>query len=65
MQILTQPLNAPISWEEAKSEEERAAMIKVLRETEIKWSKRCLYASLGFTLALAAVIVGAVLTTPH
>ncbi|KAH7106995.1 hypothetical protein BKA62DRAFT_668067 [Auriculariales sp. MPI-PUGE-AT-0066] len=54
--ILAMPLKAPAAWEESKTEEERTMLFKVLRATEVKWGKRCLYASLGFTLLLVTVL---------
>ena len=55
-QILTLPLSAPASWEETKTVEERNALLKTLREAEVKWSWRCLYASLIFFIVLAATV---------
>ncbi|KAH7106983.1 hypothetical protein BKA62DRAFT_668058 [Auriculariales sp. MPI-PUGE-AT-0066] len=59
-QILTMPPNPPASWEESKTEEERAALLKVLRVTEVKWGKRCLYATLGFAVLLLVIILAAI-----
>lgn len=42
--ILFTPLKPTPQWELGKTEEEKAYLIKVLRETELKWARRCLLA---------------------
>ena len=42
--ILCVPLRAPAEWEPTKSREERAELITHMRQTEVRWAKRCLIA---------------------
>ncbi|GBE87491.1 hypothetical protein SCP_1101680 [Sparassis crispa] len=50
--ILISPLRAPDDWESWKTEAERREIIQVMRQTEVKWAKRCLLA-----LAVLAVMI--------
>ncbi|KAH8097010.1 hypothetical protein BXZ70DRAFT_895291 [Cristinia sonorae] len=53
--VLISPLNAPENWEPTKTEAERQELIELLRRTERKWAKRCLWASL-----ILSVIAGVI-----
>ena len=52
--ILCIPLRAPAEWEPTKSREERAELIAHMRQTEIKWAKRCLIA---FVFLIVTILV--------
>ncbi|KZV99040.1 hypothetical protein EXIGLDRAFT_746364 [Exidia glandulosa HHB12029] len=58
--ILASNLNPPENWEETKTEDERRELIARLRATEVKWARRCLFASIGFLFLIATVVVVAV-----
>lgn len=57
--ILFTPLTYTEDWESGKSEAEKAELLRIHRETEKKWARRCLMAMCGFTVAviLLAVII--------
>ncbi|KAI6145733.1 hypothetical protein EDD17DRAFT_1495438 [Pisolithus thermaeus] len=51
--ILLSPLHAPAEFEPAKPEAERQELIGMIRETEIRWAKRCAWSLLILVLVLA------------
>jgi len=58
--ILFSPLTAPADFEPTKSEAERQELVRIMREAEMKWAKRCGWALLVLLLAggiFAALIV--------
>ncbi|KAJ3515796.1 hypothetical protein NMY22_g14355 [Coprinellus aureogranulatus] len=68
--ILFSPLREPPAsdgspvWMPEKTEAERRLIIRKMREVEVKWSKRCIYALLGLAIStgLAGVVAWAVIT---
>lgn len=60
--ILVNPLQLPTAdenWEPGKTEEEKAALLDLLRKTELKWARRCLAAVALLIVAICAgVLVG-------
>lgn len=66
--ILCSPLSAPPAdaegeWLPDKTDAEKQQVISRMRQAELKWARRCLWASLVFVLlaAIAAVVIWAVL----
>ncbi|KAI6006761.1 hypothetical protein EDC04DRAFT_976206 [Pisolithus marmoratus] len=57
--ILLSPLNAPAEFEPTKPEAERQELIRTMRETEIKWAKRCAWALL-ILIVVFAMMAGVV-----
>ena len=55
--VLISPLSAPEGWEPTKTEAERQELIELLKKTERKWAKRCLWAFLILAV-VAAIIAG-------
>jgi len=57
--ILCSPLRSTPDWEAGKTEAEKAQQLRLLREIELKWARRCLYAmmALVFTVLLLVVII--------
>lgn len=53
--ILLSPLTAPADFEPSKSEDERQQLVHIMRETEVKWAKRCAFALLAFVVLLGLV----------
>lgn len=49
-------------WESDKTEEEKEKVLSEMRETEMKWAKRCLWALLSFFVCLVILIVAVVLS---
>lgn len=59
--ILLSPLSPPEGWEhEEKSEEEKAVLVRIVRDAECRWAWRCVWALLGLALVVA-VVIGVVL----
>jgi hypothetical protein len=56
--ILLSPLRPTPEWELGKSQEEQVRILNVLRRTELKWAKRCLWATL--TLLVVLTLVGVI-----
>lgn len=60
--ILVNPLQLPTAdenWEPGKTEEEKAALLDLLRKTELKWARRCLAAVALLIVAICAgVLIG-------
>ncbi|KAH9923307.1 hypothetical protein B0H21DRAFT_781481 [Amylocystis lapponica] len=52
--IVLSPLHAPEGWEPFKTEAERQELIERMRQTELKWGKRCL---LALSILASAVLV--------
>ncbi|TCD68393.1 hypothetical protein EIP91_010902 [Steccherinum ochraceum] len=59
--VLLSPLAPPSEWEATKPEAERRELVELLRRTEVKWAKRCLYAFTIFALAATMITVTVVL----
>jgi len=53
--ILLSPLRTPADWGIDKTEEERATVLKHLRAEEVKWAKKCLWATLVLLVVLGLV----------
>jgi len=53
--ILMSPLSAPDDFHAQKPESERAELVRVMRDVEVKWAKRCALAAGLLVLVLAAV----------
>jgi hypothetical protein len=58
MIILVSPLRPTPEWEMGKTQEERIMLLDRIRTAEVKWARRCLWA----TLALFALISSVILT---
>ena len=52
--ILLSPLKPTPEWEMGKTREERIALLTRLRNEELKWARRCLWATLILLALLAA-----------
>ncbi|KAG6327048.1 hypothetical protein ID866_12041, partial [Astraeus odoratus] len=50
------PMRVSPDWEQDKTEEEKEKIMSNLRQTEIKWAKRCLWALLTFFVCMILVI---------
>ncbi|KAI6142620.1 hypothetical protein BKA82DRAFT_741431 [Pisolithus tinctorius] len=57
--ILLSPLHAPAEFEPTKPEADRQQLIRMIRDAEIRWAKRCAWALLILVLALG-IMAGAV-----
>ena len=55
--ILLSPLKPTPEWEMGKTREEQTALLSRMRTEELKWAKRCLWATLTLFAVLAAVAV--------
>ncbi|THH16023.1 hypothetical protein EUX98_g9369 [Antrodiella citrinella] len=53
--VLLSPLSAPENWEPTKTEAERQELVELLRRTEQKWAKRCLWASIILAVVVAVI----------
>ncbi|KIK76523.1 hypothetical protein PAXRUDRAFT_835342 [Paxillus rubicundulus Ve08.2h10] len=62
--ILLSPLTAPADFEPSKSEDERQQLVHTMRETEVKWAKRCAIALLAF-FVLLGLIAGIAVVVMH
>lgn len=60
--ILLSPLKAPADFEPSKSDAERQELVQLIRNTELKWAKRSVWALLAFIVSLGVIcgIVAAV-----
>ncbi|KAH0833963.1 hypothetical protein J3R83DRAFT_11180 [Lanmaoa asiatica] len=56
------PIRVSADWQPDKTEEEKEKMLSEMRETEVKWAKRCLWALLSFFVCLAILIVAVVVS---
>ncbi|KAF8591923.1 hypothetical protein K439DRAFT_1401325 [Ramaria rubella] len=64
--ILCSPLLPTPDWEAGKTESEKAQLLRLLREIELKWARRCLLAIFGllvFTFFLVLVIKFGIMRT--
>ncbi|KAF8528118.1 hypothetical protein BU17DRAFT_38415 [Hysterangium stoloniferum] len=55
--VLFSPLRPTEDWEAGKSEDEKSKLLVILRDTEKKWARRCLYAMSSLLVILALIIV--------
>lgn len=55
--IFFSPLLPTTDWEAGKTEDEKKQLLRILRETEKKWARRCLLAMLGLILAVLLLVV--------
>ncbi|KAF8433002.1 hypothetical protein L210DRAFT_3412961 [Boletus edulis BED1] len=61
--ILVSPLTAPADFEPSKSGTERQRLVAIIRDAELKWAKRCVWALVtllalvGFAAAIALVVL--------
>ncbi|GJJ09623.1 hypothetical protein Clacol_003846 [Clathrus columnatus] len=57
--VLVSPLRPTPDWEEGKTEHEKEQLLIIIRNTEKKWARRCLYAfsTLVILIVLIAIIV--------
>ena len=60
--ILLSPLRAPEEWALSKTEAEREELIASIRQTEIKWARRCLVALSVLILIVLAVVLAVIFT---
>ncbi|KAI0727426.1 hypothetical protein C8Q72DRAFT_795888 [Fomitopsis betulina] len=60
--ILISPLRAPEEWALSKTEAEREELIESMRQTEIKWAKRCFVALSTLVLIILAIVLAVVFT---
>jgi hypothetical protein len=49
-------------WEAGKSEDEKVRLLAEMRETEVKWANRCIYALLTLIAIIVIIVVVVVLT---
>lgn len=57
--VLLSPLRPTPDWEDGKTEYEREQLLVIIRNTEKKWGRRCLYAfsALSIIVILIAIII--------
>ena len=55
--ILFSPLKPTPEWEMGKTKEEQVTLLNRLRIEELKWARRCLWATLALLAVLAIVAV--------
>lgn len=53
--ILMSPLTVPADFEPSKSGMERQRLVRIIRDAELRWAKRCAWALLAL-LILAGVV---------
>ncbi|KAI9453808.1 hypothetical protein HD554DRAFT_2031691 [Boletus coccyginus] len=58
--FLFAPMRVTGDWQSDKTEEEKEKMLSEMREAEVKWAKRCLWALLSFFACLVILIVALV-----
>ncbi|KZV99036.1 hypothetical protein EXIGLDRAFT_763034 [Exidia glandulosa HHB12029] len=63
--ILFSDLKPPLSGWEDKTEDERQRLLASLRQTEVKWARRCLYALFTFLALIGLVAIVLVLVLSH
>ncbi|KAI6042389.1 hypothetical protein EDC04DRAFT_2512790, partial [Pisolithus marmoratus] len=56
------PMRVSPDWEQGKTEAEREKILSDLRQTEMKWAKRCLWALLSFFVCMILIIVAVVVS---
>jgi len=49
-------------WEAGKSEDEKVRLLAEMRETEVKWANRCIYALLTLIAIIVIIVVVVVFT---
>ncbi|OCH88677.1 hypothetical protein OBBRIDRAFT_844760 [Obba rivulosa] len=59
--ILLSPPREPEDWETTKTEAERKELMEIMRRSEVKWAKRCLFASCLFALIVLVIVLTAAL----
>ncbi|KAI6000050.1 hypothetical protein EDD15DRAFT_2236413 [Pisolithus albus] len=59
------PMRVSPDWEQGKTEEEKAKILSDMRQTEMKWAKRCLWALVSFFVCMILVIVAVVVSRRH
>ncbi|KIO03600.1 hypothetical protein M404DRAFT_145144 [Pisolithus tinctorius Marx 270] len=57
------PMRVSHDWEQGKTEEEKEKILSNLRQTEMKWAKRCLWALLSFFVCMVLIIVAVVVAS--
>ncbi|KAI0314412.1 hypothetical protein OF83DRAFT_1136946 [Amylostereum chailletii] len=62
--IFMSPLSAPTDWESTKTPAQREHLLRRMRDAEVRWAKRSLFAACTL-LALIAIIVIAVVFSRH
>ncbi|KAF8438541.1 hypothetical protein L210DRAFT_3403957 [Boletus edulis BED1] len=60
--FLFSPMRVTADWQPDKTEEEKAKMLTEMKEAEVKWAKRCLWALLSFFVCLVILIVAVVVS---
>jgi len=60
--FLFAPVRVTEDWQSDKTEEEKEKILSEMRETEVKWAKRCLWALLSFFVCLVILIVAVVVS---
>ena len=53
--MLMSPLTAPVDFEPSKSGTERQQLVQMIRDTELRWARRCAWALVAL-LVLACFI---------
>ena len=61
--VLLCPLIPPDNWEPTKTELEREEMLSLLRRTEVKWARRCLFAFSSLSLVVVSISLITVFAT--
>lgn len=56
------PIRVSADWQSDKTEEEKEKILAEMKEAELKWAKRCLWALLSFFVCLVVLIVAVVLS---
>ncbi|KAI5984770.1 hypothetical protein EDC04DRAFT_1628672 [Pisolithus marmoratus] len=59
------PMRVSPDWEQGKTEAEKEKILSDLRQTEMKWAKRCLWALLSFFVCMILIIVAVVVSRRH
>ncbi|EMD40084.1 hypothetical protein CERSUDRAFT_92580 [Gelatoporia subvermispora B] len=59
--ILLSPPREPEEWASTKTEAERKELMEIMRRSEIKWAKRCLFASCLLALIVVVIVLTAIL----
>ncbi|KAG1774759.1 hypothetical protein EV702DRAFT_974359 [Suillus placidus] len=59
--IIFSPLRPTPEWETGRSEEERQRLLARMRDLELKWAKRCLYAMVALLVLIMVLVTTFVL----
>ncbi|KAF8841040.1 hypothetical protein BDN67DRAFT_1010956 [Paxillus ammoniavirescens] len=63
--FLMSPMRVSEDWRSDRTEEEKEKILHQMRQTELKWAKRCLWALLSFFGCLVILIIAVIVSKRH